>query len=134
MTERPTLYTERLTLRPHTLDDAKELQRLIGERDIDSKTLNIPHPYEDGMAEQWIGTHQGAFDKGERVQFAIVDGEKELPIGGIGLNINKEYENAEIGYWIGKPYWGNGYCTEAAKAVLNYGFEVLRLTVFMPSI
>ncbi|MFC1943063.1 GNAT family N-acetyltransferase [Chloroflexota bacterium] len=127
MTERPTLYTERLILRPHTLDDAKELQRLIGERDIASTTLNIPYPYKDGMAEDWISKHHESFDKGERVEFAIVHGEKGFLIGGIGLNVNKEYENAEIGYWIAKPYWGNSYCTEAARAILKYGFEVLGL-------
>ncbi len=127
MTERPTLHTEHLILRPHTLDDAKELQRLIGERDIASTTLNIPYPYKDGMAEEWISKHQESFDKGERVEFAIVDGEKRFLIGGIGLNINKEYEHAEIGYWIAKPYWNKGYCTEAAQAVLKYGFEVLEL-------
>lgn len=123
----PTIETERLKLRPFTLGDAAELQRLIGDRDIASTTLRIPHPYEDGMAEQWIGTHQEAFDKGERVAFAIVHGEQGFLIGGIGLGINKEYERAELGYWIGKPYWNNGYCTEAALATLRYGFEVLKL-------
>jgi RimJ/RimL family protein N-acetyltransferase len=62
------------------------------------------------------------------VQFAITHREKGFLIGGIGLNnINKEHENAELGYWIGKPYWGKGYCTEAARTVLKYGFEVMRL-------
>jgi len=127
MSKMPTIETERLRLRPFTLDDAHELQRLIGDRDIASPTLTIPHPYEDGMAEEWIGTHQEAFDKGERVEFAIVHGEHGFLIGGIGLGINKEYESAEIGYWIAKPYWNHGYCTEAAQAVLKYGFEVLVL-------
>ena len=128
MSERPTIETERLKLRPFTLDDAKELQRLIGEWDIASTTLNIPHPYEDGMAEEWIGKHQESFDKGERVEFAIVHGEQGFLIGGIGLGLEyKQNEIMQLGYWIGKPYWDKGYCTEAAKAVLKYGFEVLGL-------
>ena len=127
MSERPTIETERLRLRPYTLDDASELQSLIGEWDIASTTLNIPHPYEDGMAEEWINKHQENYDRGEQVQFAIVNGKRGFFIGGIGLNINKEYESTEIGYWIAKPYWGNDYCTEAAQAVLKYGFEVLGL-------
>jgi ribosomal-protein-alanine N-acetyltransferase len=45
----------------------------------------------------------------------------------MGLVINQKHESAELGYWIGKPYWGNGYGTEAAKAVLHYGFTVLGL-------
>jgi RimJ/RimL family protein N-acetyltransferase len=61
MSERPTLKTKRLILRPHTLDDAKELQRLIGDRAIADTTTNIPHPYEDGMAEEWISRPTGDF-------------------------------------------------------------------------
>ena len=52
MTEHPILETGRLILRPFTLADAPEVQRLAGDRDIASTTMNIPHPYEDGMAEQ----------------------------------------------------------------------------------
>ena len=128
MGERPTIRTKRVKLRPYTLDDAPELQRLISERDIASTTLNIPYPYEDGMTEEWISKHQESFDKGEGVQFAIVDGEKGFLIGGIGLGIAyKQDESMELGYWVGKPYWNKGYCTEAAQAVLKYGFEVLEL-------
>ena len=127
MNERPVIETKHLKLRPFTLDDAPELQRLIGERDIASTTLNIPYPYEDSMAEEWISKHQEHFERGESVQFAISHREQGFFMGGIGLNINKEYEHAEIGYWIGKPYWNQGYCTEAAQAVLKYGFEVLEL-------
>jgi ribosomal-protein-alanine N-acetyltransferase len=127
MAERPTIETERLILRPYTLDDAPELQRLIGDKDIAATTLNIPHPYEDGMAEEWIGRHQERFDKGEGLSFAITHREEGFFIGGIGLNVNREYESAELGYWVGKPYWNNGYCTEAARAVVRYGFEVLGL-------
>jgi ribosomal-protein-alanine N-acetyltransferase len=127
MKERPTLETERLILRPHNLGDAPELQWLIGDRDIAFTTLNIPHPYEDGMAEEWIQARQEKFEKGENVQFAIVHRAQGCLIGGVGLAIDKQNELAELGYWIGKPYWGQGYCTEAARAVLEYGFEVLGL-------
>ena len=125
MKEQPTIETERLIIRPYSLNDAPELQRLIGSRDIASTTINIPHPYEDGMAEQWIQTNKEDFKKGEKVEFAIVHRAQHFFIGGIGLNVDKQSEAAELGYWIGKPYWGQGYCTEAAEAVLRYGFEVL---------
>jgi [ribosomal protein S5]-alanine N-acetyltransferase len=50
----PTLETKRLTLRAFRLDDAAEVQRLAGDRSIADTTLNIPHPYQDGMAQAWI--------------------------------------------------------------------------------
>ncbi|MFC1954613.1 GNAT family N-acetyltransferase [Chloroflexota bacterium] len=126
--KRPSIKTERLRLQPYTLEDAPDLQRLIGERDVAATLLNVPYPYEDGMAEEWISKHQKRFDKEEAVEFAIVDGKEGFLMGTIGIErINKEYENAEIGYWIALPYWGNGYCTEAAQAVIKYGFEVLGL-------
>jgi len=126
MNEHPTIETERLVLRSFTLADAPDVQRLAGDRDIASTTLNIPHPYEDGMAEQWIGKHQEKYEEGELV-FAIVLRSDQSLIGAIGLNVNQQHDNAELGYWIGKPYWNQGYCTEAAEAVVRYGFEVLGL-------
>jgi ribosomal-protein-alanine N-acetyltransferase len=127
MKERPTLETERLILRPHNLDDAPDLQRLIGDRDVASTMSNVPHPYEDGMAEEWIQARREKFEKGEDIQFAIVLRAQGCLIGGIGLGIDKQNEMAVLGYWIGKPYWGQGYCTEAARAVLEYVFGVLKL-------
>ena len=127
MAKRPALTTERLLLRPFTLADAPVVQQFAGDRDIASTTLNIPHPYEDGMAEEWISTHQEKFEQGESVIFAITLWNDDGLIGAIGLTINQRYERAELGYWIGKPHWGNGYCTEAAKVVLYYGFTVLGL-------
>jgi ribosomal-protein-alanine N-acetyltransferase len=127
MTENPTLETERLILRPFTLADAPEVQRLVGNRDIASTTINIPHPYEDGMAEEWIRAQEHKFERGESVDFAIVHSKQGLLIGAIGLMLASDHDRGEIGYWIGKPYWNQGYCTEAASAVLRYGFETLGL-------
>lgn len=128
MPEQPTLYTDCLILRPHTLDDAKELQRLIGDRAVaDTMGSNIPYPYEDGMAEEWISHRQESFEKWQDVQYAITLRPGGDLIGGIGLRMDKPNENAELGYYIGKPYWNQGYCTEAARAVVRYGFETLAL-------
>ncbi|WP_231510411.1 GNAT family N-acetyltransferase [Fischerella sp. PCC 9605] len=88
-------------------------------------TLTIPHPYDDGMAEEWIKTHPAAFKEGKDVNFAIALRNTDALCGAIGLGINQDHNHAELGYWIGKPYWGQDYCTEAAKEVLRYGFQVL---------
>ncbi len=123
----PSIETERLILRGFDIGDGGDVQRLAGDKSVASTTLRIPHPYEDGIAEKWIGTHAEEFAQGKLVNFAITSRKQGHLIGAIGLTINKEHKNAELGYWIGKPYWNNGYCTEATKAVLRYGFEVLDL-------
>lgn len=123
----PTLETERLRLRPFVVADAKEIQRLAGEREIADTTLNIPHPYEDGVAEAWIGTHQSAFEARETVTLAIESRETGALVGAIGLRLRLPNESAEMGYWIGRAYWGRGYCTEAARAMLDYAFRELGL-------
>lgn len=123
----PTLETKRLRLRPFDLSDAETVQKLAGERAIADTTLNIPHPYPDGAAEEWIGTHAEEFASGKQAVFAITLRESSALIGAMGLGIVPLYRRAELGYWIGRAYWGNGYCTEAAQRVLIYGFEDLGL-------
>ena len=127
MEERPTLETKRLILRPFAMSDAAAVQRLAGEWEIADTTLNIPHPYEDGMAEEWIATHEPRFEKGEICNFAITLRDSGDLIGAVGLVITRRFDHAELGYWIGKPYWGKGFCTEAARAVIDYGFTNLGL-------
>ena len=121
--ERPTLTTARLVLRPFRVDDASDIQRLAGEREVARNTMLIPHPYEDGEAERWIGTHQEIYESGQGVTFAIERREDGSLVGSIGLVIFEKHKSGELGYWVGKPYWNNGYCTEASLAILKYGFE-----------
>ena len=123
----PPLLTERLLLRSFTLEDAADLQRLAGEFDVASTLTNMPHPYEDGMAEEWMYASSDRYENGEALNFAITCRTDKHLIGGIALRRDQENENAELGYWIGKPYWNCGYATEAAKAVVAYSFEVLKL-------
>lgn len=123
----PILDTARLILRSLTLEDATDVQRLAGDRDIASQMLHIPHPYEDGMAEKWIQFCQEKFEKDEALTFAITLRTESNLIGVIGLGVYREHERADLFYWIGKPYWNFGYATEAAQAVVAYSFEVLKL-------
>lgn len=121
----PDLHTERLLLRPFTPADASRVQRLAGDPAIADTTMNIPHPYEEGMAELWIDSHPQRFMEGKSAVFAVTlrDGPRGLLIGAMGLEFTPRFNQAEIGYWIGRDYWGQGYCTEAARAVLRYAFE-----------
>ncbi|MDY6781550.1 MAG: GNAT family N-acetyltransferase [Cyanobacteriota bacterium] len=123
----PVLGSQRLILRPFSLADAPDVQRLAGDRDLAAMTGLIPHPYEDGMAEAWIRSHSDSFERGKGLNYAVVLRDRQWLCGAIGFGINIANINAELGYWIGKPFWGQGYCTEAAQILLRYGFTSLKL-------
>ena len=125
--EQPTTTSDRLILRPFTLADAPDVHRLVGGWDIASATIYIPHPYEYWMAEEWIGARQGQFESGNQGNFAITLRSNGILVGGISMDTNRTDEHGELGYYIGKPYWNNGYATEATQAVIKYSFEVLGL-------
>lgn len=121
------LSTERLELRPFRLADAGAVQRLAGAREIADTTLTVPHPYEDGVAEQWIASHEEAFHAGRLAAYAITIGSSGELVGAVSLGITPAHALAELGYWIGVPFWGRGYATEAARALVQYGFTDLAL-------
>lgn len=126
MLEQPAIRTDRLVLRPFAPADAVAVQQLAGAVEIADTTLSIPHPYGDGVAETWISTHGPAFQRNEAAVFAVTDPAGML-VGGIGLLLDPANRRAELGYWIGVPYWGRGYATEATKAITAYGFRTLGL-------
>jgi [ribosomal protein S5]-alanine N-acetyltransferase len=124
----PNIETARLLLRPMRMADADVVQRLAGDRAIADMTLNIPYPYEDGLAEKWISNHRDWFENREQVVFAITPlNQSALLLGAVGLLAEPDDQRAELGYWIGVPHWGQGYATEAARAVVAFGFESWQL-------
>jgi len=122
----PALATARLVLRPFVRADAPRVQELAGAREIADTALNMPHPYPDGAAEAWIATHAQAFAEGKGLTLAVAL-KNDLLIGCVSLGISPRHRHAEIGYWIGKDYWGKGHCTEAAFEIVRFGFERLGL-------
>lgn len=124
---RPHLDTDRLHLRPFTLDDAPRVAELAGAEEVAATTLTIPHPYALSDATEWIETHQPAFETGTQVVFALTLRDTGEVVGAMGLTIDAENERAELGYWVGVPFWGRGYATEAARAVVGYGLGELAL-------
>lgn len=127
MNKLPTLKSARLILRPFKLSDAPRVQNLAGAKEIAAVTSNIPHPYLDGMAESWISGHETAFQNDRSLELAICLRENGLLIGAIGLIIERTDHRASLGYWLGKDYWNQGYCTEAAREIVSYGLEKLEL-------
>ncbi len=123
----PLLETERLLLRPYSPADARRVQQMCNDRDIASTTLALPHPYPDGAAEKWISTHADSFREGTEVTLAITLKPDGQVVGSIALSINKNHRRGELGYMIAKEHWNHGYCTEAVRAMMDYGFGVLGL-------
>jgi RimJ/RimL family protein N-acetyltransferase len=124
----PTLETERLVLRPLTPDDAPTLARRAGRREIPDTTISIPHPYSEQQAREWIAGHADFFTKGKGVVFGMESRHEGTLAGTIGLReIDAEHSQAELGFWVAVEHWGQGYATEAARTVVNFGFEQLGL-------
>jgi len=96
---------------------------LIGAREVAATTGRIPHPYKEEDARQFLAKIEA---DGE-VSLAVTLRENGRLIGGIGLRLEEDHQHAELGYWLGVPYWGQGYATEAAREMLRYGFENLHL-------
>jgi RimJ/RimL family protein N-acetyltransferase len=120
----PTIKTERLVLRAYELADVAELVPLIGAREVAANLARVPYPYTEQDARNFIGSIKETLNE---ARFAIVLGSDRRLIGGMGLRIGSAHSRAELGYWLGIPYWGRGYATEAARAVMQYGFQTLGL-------
>ena len=93
---------------------------------IADMTAHIPHPYPDGLAEEWIASHEGRWASGSQATFAITLKESGLLIGAISAMRIAEGE-AQVGYWIGVEYWNHGYCTEACEKLVEFCAGDLKL-------
>jgi len=127
MPEQPTLATERLVLRPFTPDDADDVHEIVSDREIAYNTAHIPHPYPEGMAADWIRLITSRWLTGESAVFAVTLRRGGGLIAAVGLEIEPHHKRGELGYWVAKEHWSAGYATEAARAVVAFGFAQLGL-------
>lgn len=125
LAEPETLRTARLLLRPFRAGDAPAVERCLNVEDVAKQTLTIPHPYPAGAAAAWIAQHAGWFAAGKQVIWAIT--RADVLVGAIGLRVVAAHRRAEVGYWIAKAAWHDGVATEALRAVLAHGFDVMGL-------
>jgi [ribosomal protein S5]-alanine N-acetyltransferase len=117
------LETQRLVLRSWNQSDIPELVPLIGTREVAATTLRIPHPYREEHAREFLSS----IAKENELRLSVRLRRDGRLVGGIGLHPNAPNQHAELGYWLGVPFWGNGYASEAAHAVVCYGFEQIQL-------
>jgi len=123
----PQLYTDRLLLRKIQVEDIPSLVKYADNKKISDHIINIPYPYREPDAAMRISyVHQGFVAK-TRYVFAIILKKQEEFIGEISLHLDRANEIAELGYWIGEPFWNRGIATEATEEILKFGFEQLNL-------
>jgi RimJ/RimL family protein N-acetyltransferase len=114
----PALKTARLVLRAPVRSDVANIVALAGDRRVAENTARIPHPY---TAADAVAIVAAINRTGGETVFAI-----ELDGALIGMcGIDQRPDGAELGYWLGVPFWRQGYATEAARAVIDYGFTEL---------
>lgn len=119
------LTTARLTLRPLEFTDVPAICKYAGDPAIAATTLNIPHPYPAESADIFIASTHDSMKNGSAYTFAITLANQL--IGCIGLTIQPMYNWAELGYWLGKPFWNQGYTSEAAQRIVGFALDDLSL-------
>lgn len=118
----PTLKTERLLLRAFSAEDASAVQAHCGNWNIARMLARVPHPYGHDLASRWIASHAAEWRSGDEHTFCIeLDGDA---VGAVGLR-RTAVATYELGYWLGEPWWGNGFVTEAARRAMRFAFEEL---------
>lgn len=113
MAHTPVLNTARLKLRPFRLGDATAFVALAGNPAVSRMTSDIPYPLHIWQCRRWLRQARG------EVRFAV-EYDNELA-GGVGYFCHRT-RVGELGFWLGEQYWGQGFATEAARAVVTYGF------------
>jgi RimJ/RimL family protein N-acetyltransferase len=123
----PEIETARLRLTELRSGDIPRIVQLAANPRVSDYTLNLPFPYAEKDAIYWLNlAHQG-YANGTHFIFAIRVKPENAFIGGIGLTLERRFNRAEAGYWLGEPYWNRGYATEALAAIIPFGFDTLGL-------
>ena len=120
------LLTERLLLRPPEEGDASSIASYLSEWEVAKNLSTPPHPYREEHALAYIAAARSSRADGRGYRFSICRRHDGMLMGITGLQV-KENGATELGYWIGKPFWGAGYATEAARRLVDFAFGELRL-------
>jgi RimJ/RimL family protein N-acetyltransferase len=123
------IETARLRLRSLRDDDLGTLLALIGDFEVARWLAVVPHPYGETDGRLWIGLVRRDHAGGRPRRFAVALRASDRLIGGAGLDGSSGDGSDEpaLGYWLGRPFWGNGYGREMVAALIDYGFRSLGL-------
>ena len=119
--------TRTVTIEPVSHKYAKVLEHLISDPAVAEPTSNIPHPHPVGGAEAWVTRSQEECEEGTSYCFSVLATGEFVGVVSI---LNVTAAQGEIGYRIGRPYWGRGYASVAGRQALAVGFEELSLSKF----
>lgn len=126
------IRTSRLVLRPLEKGDCARVADLIGDWDVSRWLVMPPYPYTVQHAFDFLEQLRPSYERGEPDFFVIANPATNEVMGGVGLHpstINPENkEEVSLGYWLGRPYWGKGYMTEAATAAIKDRFSYPHIT------
>ncbi|MGA7674817.1 MAG: GNAT family N-acetyltransferase [Rhizomicrobium sp.] len=122
----PRLETERLLLRPPEFRDVGAIVTWIGDYDVAKNLASVPHPYREDDAREFVARVLEKLAAGEGFCFAVTRKLDGVFMGCCGLQLKDG--QFELGYWLGKPFWRQGYATEAAKRVVSFAFRDLKAT------
>ena len=118
------LESERLILRPPRPSDVAAMTVWLGDYDVARMLSRVPYPYSEGDAESFVALALPH-------RFVVQRKQDGLFMGMIGLHTEDDFE---FGYWLGKPFWGRGYATEAARRLVNFAFAELKKIAAVPMI
>jgi [ribosomal protein S5]-alanine N-acetyltransferase len=120
------LETVRLILQFFKKEDASRIAELANDKEL-ADILGLPHPYELKYAKDWIAIQPEQIKNGDEYPLTITLKESNEIIGTITIRIDKSNNKGELGYWIGKDYWGKGIALEAVNKIIDFGFNHLKL-------
>jgi RimJ/RimL family protein N-acetyltransferase len=124
----PVLTTEQLVLRELRPDDARAVASRAGDRRVAKYLIAVPSPYPVSLAMRWIAGRVAWWPQGRGLTLAITRRcEPDELLGSVSLRRFSRDRRAELGYWLGADAWGCGYATEAAIALVDFGFREMGL-------
>jgi 8-oxo-dGTP diphosphatase len=124
------IRTQRLVLRPLVADDAASMHRLVNDWEVVRMLSRLPFPYPRALMDEWIVSTASQMADGRAYHLAITGEElgREMLIGCVGLRLDAEPGVAQLGYWVGRRYWGHGVATEVATRIASWALANLPIS------